>query len=143
VLNIIYLEYENESEFTIKKRQNSGMFIEYDNDNENDNDNDEINNELEKYYKNKQIASILENIQDINFDDISGNEISCEINDMMATSLSTSLSTSIENMSTSIENIGINNDNNNNDNDIDNDNIYSIPDEPIDINLEELIRSLG
>jgi hypothetical protein len=82
VLNIIYLEYENESEFTIKHTKNSDF--NYDTDEEKDDI--DINNELYKYYKNKQISNILDNIQEINFEDISTNEI-------------------IDKMETSIENI--------------------------------------
>ena len=70
VLNIIYLEYENESEFTIKINKNSELSYEKD-----DIDDNDINNELYKYYQNKQITNILDNIQEINFNDISGNEI--------------------------------------------------------------------
>jgi hypothetical protein len=95
VLNIIYLEYENESEFTIKLNKNSGLYIKSEilmEDNTDTCDLD-INTELYKYYKNKQISSLLDNIEYINLDDISGNEI--ESNDNMITTID-SLSSSEE-----------------------------------------------
>jgi hypothetical protein len=119
VLNIIYLEYENESELTIKLNKNSDLLYE-----DTDTDDLNINNELYKYYKNKQISSILDNIQEINFDDISGNEIT-ETN-IMETSINSISETSIDSihMETLIDN--------------------TIPrvNNYIDVNLDELISNL-
>ena len=116
VLNIIYLEYENESEFTIKPYKNvNAKYYNQDNDELDINDDTDINNELEKYYKNKQISNILDNVMEINFDSISGNEI-------------------VDNMTTSI--VSINDDENNNDD------VIPLSGDYIDVNLEELINSL-
>ena len=130
VLNIIYLEYENESEFTIKINKNSNLnYTTYEEIDEETDDLD-IHNELYKYYKNKQISNILDNIQEINFDDISNNEIIDTMEtfiDTMETPIDT-METPIDTMETSIDKI--------------NDDIIPLSSDYIDINLEELISSL-
>ena len=109
VLEIIYLEYENESEFFINKNNsNNPLNIDLFN---NVSYNESIFNddELIGYYTDKQYANIINDIQTINFDNnISGNEI-----------LNDELSTTIEDVV-----------------------LPDIPDEPIDVNLDELIASL-
>jgi hypothetical protein len=106
VLNIIYLEYENESKFIIKKNN----YIE---------NNNELNAELEKFYKNKQINSLLDNIQYIDYDLISSNEIIEDNSITILSSINNELNNDTESLS-----------------------IYEIPNKIIDINLDELILNL-
>jgi hypothetical protein len=78
VLEVIYLEYNNESEFVINHTYNSQFDIDTSNDTSNDTYNDDIlnDNELIGYYADKQYANILESIQTPEFNNIiSGNEV--------------------------------------------------------------------
>jgi hypothetical protein len=61
-LNIIYLEYENEGTYVIDKKE----YTYYNNNINNE-------NELEDFYNDKQYYNIIENIQDIEFNN--SNEI--------------------------------------------------------------------
>jgi len=108
ILNIHYLENENESEFINYKHKNS----EY---NYYNNDDNEMNEELEKYYKNKQINSVLDNLEGIDLNTISGNNIEIETKNEINEGCTL---------------INIQND------------LPEIPNEPIDVNLQELIESL-
>jgi len=78
VLEVIYLEYNNESEFVINHTYNSQLGTDTLNDTSNDTYNDDIlnDNELIGYYADKQYANILESIQTSKFNNIiSGNEV--------------------------------------------------------------------
>ncbi len=108
VLNIIYLQYFNEF--------NNIDYV--DNDIINISKEDDVLNtdeDLTKYYENKQINNILNNIKNIDLTIISGNEL--ETDDLCTTPINDNLNTSLS--------------------------LFDIPDEPLDINLDELISSLG
>ena len=68
VLNIIYLEYENESEYVVNKE----YYIPFNKDDENDYNKE---NELEGFYENKKYSFIMDNISELDFSNISGNDI--------------------------------------------------------------------
>ena len=57
-LNIIYLQYENESEYIIKNIPKSLSFL----------DNIDENNELEEFYNEKIYCNVIDNIQNLNFE---------------------------------------------------------------------------
>jgi len=104
VLEVVYLEYENESEFCINKHVPDEYY-----NNISFNENIFNDNELVGYYKDKQYANVINDFCMIdNFNNISGNEIL------------------IDESSTIIEDIKL----------------PEIPNEPIDVNLDELIASL-
>ena len=70
VLNVIYLEYENESEYIINRKElNIEINI------NNDFDDYYKDNELEQFYENKKYSYLLDNIKEIDFSNISGNDI--------------------------------------------------------------------
>lgn len=131
VLNITYLEYENEIALD-RKVQN--FYTQED-----------LDEELNNYYKNKQIVNVLENISDINFENIQNNDIdeTSEIN--ASTDISHLLNNSNSNNDINIETNIETNITTENGNDVMNDLINNLPtydSEPIDVNLEELIASL-
>jgi len=81
-LNIIYLEYENESIYINNKKEYT-----YYND-----DNDDNYNELEDYYNEKQYHTIIENISTLDFDNcVEIPEVQTEIIDLNLESLIASL----------------------------------------------------
>ena len=66
ILNIIYLEYENESTFIVGKNNYINM---------EDEDDDTSNNKLKDFYNNMQLDNIINSVSDLDFSMISSNEI--------------------------------------------------------------------
>ena len=70
ILNIIYLEYENESTFIVGKNNYFNM-----EDEDGDGDGDVSNDKLKDFYNNMQLDNIINSVSNLDFSMISSNEI--------------------------------------------------------------------
>lgn len=114
ILNIIYLEYENESTFIVGKNN-------YFNTDDEDGDSDESKNKLKDFYDNMQLDNIINSVSTLDFSMISSNEIVQNINNNNDNDNEDKV-TLLNNDNTVI--------------------LPDIPSESIDVNLQELISSL-
>ena len=118
ILEIIYLQYENELEVIRKNKNNYVNYGNYDNDYENNYEEDNKNSILEGYYNEQQYYNLIENIQHLDFNE-----------DILNSNISNNEIFNEEQQSTIINNIA----------DV---NLHELSNEIIDINLQELIARL-